>query len=136
MCTGCNWHGIGRTVAESNERDTEFQGSVRRQEYIDQLRNKYLVMMVTASWRLLAMTVPWLRWSLVGDIPPQRIGFSLLVFLVGYAVDEKARGQFFRPSLRLSDGPILLSYLLSEKGTTDPSEAAGPRDYCPIQDIQ
>jgi len=27
-------------VAESNERDTEFQGSVRRREYLDQLRNK------------------------------------------------------------------------------------------------
>jgi len=92
-------------------------------------------MMVTASWRLLAMTVPWLRRSLVADIPPQRTGFSLVVIHEGYAVDEEARGQFFLPSLRLSDGPILLSYLLSEKGPTDPSEAAGPRDYRPTQDI-
>jgi hypothetical protein len=92
--------------------------------------------MMTASWRLLAMTVPWLRRSLVADIPAQRTGFILVLIHVGYAVDEEARVQFFLPSLWLSDGLILLSYLLSEKGPTDPSEAAGPRGYCPTQDIQ
>ena len=47
-------------------------------------------MMVTASWSLVAMTVPWLGRSLVADIPPQRTGFSLVVIHVGYAVDEGA----------------------------------------------
>jgi len=50
--------GLG-AVAESYERDTGFQGSVRRREYLDQLRNKQLVMMVTASWCLLAMDCAW-----------------------------------------------------------------------------
>jgi hypothetical protein len=39
MWTECNWHGIGKG-AESYERDTELQGSVRRREYLDQMRNK------------------------------------------------------------------------------------------------
>ena len=54
----------------------------------------------------------------------------------GTCGSRKGSGKFLLPALRCSVGPTVLSYLLLQNGTTYPSEAAGPIDCCPTQDVQ